>query len=146
MGHHLVQYVLLPHVGDWANSRPFVPAFAHWFNEGYVIVKSENDIVNEILDKRLVWIKSHEAEPSAIKPAESGSGYVLRIVEMLSKRTGVSVNLSSELNLRSVLETDLLERPLENQDLEIKRTDGTILVSFSFNMKPHEIKSFLLRQ
>ncbi|UCF97202.1 MAG: alpha-mannosidase [Spirochaetaceae bacterium] len=144
MGAHLIRYVILPHEGDWRSSKPFVPGFARWFNQGYSYIRTTNHLGSGLVDKRFVWIDSPQAEITAIKLAEQGPGHVVRIVELLAKEAAITVKLSPELGSKSVIETDLLERVLKDQKLKVETGRGTVVTSFSFSMKPHEIKTFLL--
>jgi alpha-mannosidase len=150
-GAHLIQYVILPHIGDWRSSSPFVPALAHWLNEGYLVSRSPPQPFPAPLDTELVRCSSDNAELSALKPAEDGSGFVLRIVEVKKRRTEVTIGLHPALGVSSIAEADLLERELPEGELLSRPgaaapEGGGVLTSFSVTLRPHEIKTVLLRQ
>ena len=146
MGTHLIQYVLLPHSGSWEDSKPFIPAFAHWINEGYVFKKvlGTEPSIPSITNEKLIWIEGTKAEISVIKTAEDSKGFVLRVVEVESQDNSISIQINPMLKITSIIETDLLERPLEGSSLKTRVDDGNIRV-IELNLKPHEIKSLLLK-
>jgi alpha-mannosidase len=144
-GAHLIQYVIVPHRGSWSNSVPFVPALAHWLNEGYAVSRARGGTPQVPFDAPLVNCHSDDAEISVLKPAEDGAGFVLRLAEVKKRRCAVTVALHPTLAVRSIAEADLLERELCSAPKREVTKRGGIVVSFSVTLGPHEIKTVLLR-
>lgn len=66
----------------------------------------------------------------AIKKAEDGEKLVLRIHEFAGVRT--HLDISSDFNIRSLQECDLMERPIGEVE------------AANIELKPYEIKTFLV--
>jgi alpha-mannosidase len=71
----------------------------------------------------------------ALKPAEEGSGYILRLVEVLGGRKQVAVRL--DRGMSQVQECDLLERAERNVPTNAKE--------FRTWIRPFELKTFRVR-
>ncbi|MCC6546399.1 alpha-mannosidase [Candidatus Sumerlaeota bacterium] len=123
-GTHRFAYEVLPH--DGAFSVPFVVRPAYEFNVPIHVHPSgesrgsfiEVDAANVIVE--------------AIKWAEDGSGFIVRVFEAGRMETWASIRMG--IPVKAVLETNLLEE--EKSSVAI--ADGII----HFRMKPFEIKTF----
>lgn len=143
MGCHLFKYIIVPHAGTFDESDPFVPAIAHWFNEGCVATHVFAEPKLDCIGNKIAWIDGQNAEIGTIKDAEGKNGRIIRVVEVAG--TGGTVNIFlGYLKAKSIVETDILERPLPVQSLAVKRDAGGLVSLASFTAKPHEIKTFLL--
>ncbi len=117
LGKHLIRLALVPHTGTWDASRPFIPALAHWFNDGGSISCAKPHADDEFVTFEVARVDDRAAEITAIKPAEDGVGCVLRVVEVAGKSGLVTVKINPYLAISSVVDADLLERPLDVQEL-----------------------------
>lgn len=144
MGTHLIQYILLPHEGSWKESKPFIPSYAHWFNEGYsskMMPKNDANIPAE----RPIWVEGTDADLSIIKKQEDGKGIVVRIIETKSRDNTATIHLHPDLNMKSVIEVDLLERPLDASGINTK-SKGDYITEIDLSLKPQEIKTLLIQK
>jgi alpha-mannosidase len=145
LGAHLIRYIMLPHEGTWSSSVSFVPAMAHWFNEGCVQAPVPASFEADFLGNRLAWVEGANAEIGSIKLGEDGTGRVLRVVESAGTGGTVTVKLHAAMNVTGVQEIDILERPLESQDgFEVAKNDVGPVSSITFMAKPHDIRTFLV--
>ena len=71
----------------------------------------------------------------ALKKAQDGNGYILRVYEPEQSRGTVKITLN--LPFSKVTECNLME--VDERDIE---TDGN---SFSFEIKPFEVRTFRIR-
>ncbi len=144
-GAHRIRYVIVPHRGAWSESSPFLPALAHWLNEGHVVSRSPKNLGKAPFAASLVRCVTNDAEISTLKPAEDGAGFILRIVEVKRRHAVVTVRLHPALGLRHIGEADLLEREISSNVRQIARDHSGILTSFALALRPHEIKTVILR-
>jgi len=142
---HLFKYIVVPHEGTFEKSEPFIPAIARWFNEGYVACLALPDAVPDLLGKRLAWIEGSNAEIGAIKDAEDKNGRVMRVVETAAAGGKVTLRLHASLNAKTIVETDILERPIPSTAMTTEKDSSGLVTSVSFTAKPHEIKTLLLK-
>ncbi len=145
MGCHLFRYIIVPHAGTFDKSEPFIPAIAHWFNEGCVACAAPADPKRDFLNNKIAWIDGKNAEIGTIKDAEDKDGRIVRVVESAGSGGKVVLLLHSSLKAKAVVETDILERPLPTQSIAAKKDASGLITSVSFTAKPHEIKTLLLR-
>ncbi|MEX2682111.1 MAG: glycosyl hydrolase-related protein, partial [Candidatus Sigynarchaeota archaeon] len=142
---HLFKFIVVPHEGTFDKSKPFIPAIAHWFNEGYVACPVLAGATLDVVGQRLAWIEGTNAEIGTIKDAEDKNGRVVRVVETAAAGGKVTLRLHSSLKAKSVVETDILERPIFSTFLTTENDSTGFIASVSFTAKPHEIKTLLLK-
>ncbi|OPJ61191.1 alpha-mannosidase [Clostridium oryzae] len=130
---HEFTYSLYPHAGSFKDGKVVqmaydlnCPLYAVIEKPHDGVLQSENSFVK--LDKENVIIE-------VVKKAESSDDIIIRVYECYNRR--VKVNCSVMKDIVSVEECDLLENEIEN--LKFNRN------SFSFEIKPYEIKTFKLR-
>lgn len=125
-GHHQFTYSLLPHQGDWVEGNTVQEAWdlnnPLTYSKGKAI-KSRFSLFDISADNLMI---------DAIKKAEDGNKIVLRVHEFTGRRG--SVDIQSDLTIRSWQECDLMERPISSP------TQGSI----QFDINPYEIKTFLV--
>src|SRR5271157_52809 len=145
LGPQLIQYIIVPHEGSWERSAPFIPAMAHWFNEGYQMTALPISSTFDATGKSLAWVEGNNAEIGAIKLAEERNGRVVRVVESAGTGGDVTVCFHPALKVKNAVETDILERPLSEQVVEVEKDDrGEFVSKLLYRAKPHEIKTFLI--
>ena len=132
IGINTFRYSLYPHKLGWRqsdviklalkeNNRPYA-VFAPWNSTSsekfrpFVSISSEND--NIVLD--------------AVKKAQDGHGIILRVYEAENIRTSVSITLDRIFT--EVFETNMME--------ENERRVPVFDDSFTFKIKPNEVKTF----
>jgi alpha-mannosidase len=145
LGCHLFKYLVVPHEGSFDKSEPFVPAIAHWFNEGCVVCPAPADPKRDFLGNKIACIDGKNAEIGTIKDAEDKDGRIIRVVEAAGTGGKVTLLLHPSLKVKGVIETDILERRLPAQSIAAKKDASGLITSVSFTAKPHEIKTLLLK-
>ena len=126
---HTFTYALYPHAEDW--SRGGTVQEGYKLNQPMYVVAAGDpgkQYSFASVDKDNVILET-------VKQAEDGCGTVLRLYEAHNARTKVTLTLPS--GVKAAYSTNLLEQIEE----ELAVVDGKI----SFNMKPYEIKTILLR-
>nr|MDO8110026.1 glycoside hydrolase family 38 C-terminal domain-containing protein [Candidatus Sigynarchaeota archaeon] len=145
LGPQLIRYIVVPHEGSWEKSTPFIPAIAHWFNDGHTSMPIPAGFKLEIANSKLAWTDGTNAEIGAIKGAEDKVGIIFRVVESSGFGGKVSIHLHQVWKFKSVVETDILERPLGKQDVKLEKDASGLITGISYAAKPHEIKTFLAK-
>lgn len=126
IGEHEFTYSLFPHTGDWFAGGTVQEAWqlnnplTSWAGE------SEKGSIS------LFRFSAPNVMVDAVKKAEDGNHLILRVHEFAGLRT--SVEMSSDFNIASVRECDLMERPIGDD-----AATGTL-----FDLKPYEIKTFIV--
>ncbi|HEX3038661.1 MAG TPA: glycosyl hydrolase-related protein, partial [Oscillospiraceae bacterium] len=125
---HFFTYSLYPHAGTWRESD--VPQEAYKLNqpsyaanggkEGESFSFASTDHDNVVLE--------------TVKKAENGKGIIFRVYENRNMRTNAAITFGRKL--KNVSECDLLENVTE----KIACAED----HFEFNIKPYEIKTFLV--
>ncbi|HNR67931.1 MAG TPA: glycoside hydrolase family 38 C-terminal domain-containing protein [bacterium] len=129
---HFFTYSLFPHAGTWRDAGVISQALD--LNDPLdVLVTELHDGSRQPIDS-LFELDSDRLTVEALKPAESGIGVVLRLVERLGMAGDTQVKVA--LPLQKVSEVNLLEEETATLDLQES--------SWSFNVKPYEIRSFHL--
>ncbi len=127
LGEHEFTYALLPHTGDWAEGRTAQEAWN--LNSPLSVWEGEAGPIG----RSLLEVSARHAQIDAIKLAEDGQGYIVRLHEC-EGRSG-EVRLSGLSEHAVWRETDLMERPIgEEQTGEPRRM-----------LKPYEIATFRIR-
>ena len=127
-------YALVPHAGDWREAGIYRAGME--FNHPLVVRTTDSH--QGVLPKQwgLVETSSGQVVVSAIKPSRHG-GMALRVYEATgAPAQGVRVKFA--VPLTGVREANLIEDPL--RDLAVQNN------SFAFDLRPFEIKTFLIGQ
>ncbi|OKP89678.1 alpha-mannosidase [Paenibacillus sp. P32E] len=128
-GEHRFTYALLPHKGDWAAATTVQEAWS--LNNPLHVVKGG---YSNGAGKSLIKTDSSGIAVDAVKMAENGDGFIVRLHEYTGTRS--TVTLSSDYPLHSWQECDLMERPLG---------EANIGQAVTHEMKPYEISTFIVR-
>jgi alpha-mannosidase len=126
-GEHRFTYSLIPHAGSWIQGEA---ADLAWdLNSPLRAVAGEG-----IRDRfSLLEVDSAEVRIDAVKCAEDSQTAVVRVHEYGGGRH--SVSMSSDVEIRTWTECDLMERPLAD-----RASSGPL----AFELRPYEIKTFLV--
>ena len=129
-GINTFKYAFFPHSGDW-RTETVQEALA--FNVPPVAALNAQSI-NGIIEsgKSLVSLSRKDVVIDAIKQAQDGRGYIVRVVEQEQKRGKVKLDWS--FGFEKVIECNMIE----DDKAEIAGS-GT---SFEFDIKPFEVKTF----
>ena len=130
LGHHAFTYSLLPHLGDWRDAETVRRAM-------------ELNVPMRVLPRRgrdgrlppshsFLTVDGEGVVFEALKRAEDGRGWILRVYESHGGRGPITVRCSDPL--KSVIECNLVE--------EDERKIRTRRGGFTFTIKPYEIKTF----
>ncbi len=128
-GTHTFSYALYPHRGDERAAR--VEQTALTFNHRPVVAAG----AAAQTVPPLVHTDRHNVEIAAVKPAEDGSGFIVRVFETDGVATRCALTLP-DFGGKAAL-CDLMERELETLPI----TDGNVMLSFG----PYEILTVNIR-
>ncbi|HZK39013.1 MAG TPA: glycoside hydrolase family 38 C-terminal domain-containing protein [Clostridia bacterium] len=126
-------YSLYPHKNGWQDGKTVQKAFE--LNvplEAFALGSQDGSLPGE---KSFLSVDSTNVIVDAIKTAQDGDGWILRLYEAEQRRGKVKVKYA--LPFERVTECNLME---ENEE-EIETADG----EFSFTIKPFEVKTFRIR-
>ena len=132
-GEHRFTYALLPHAGDWRAetiqraAEINAPIIARWMEP--------NGAPDQPPQQSLIRINRENVIVVAVKAAEDGDGYIIRLHEAMAMRGPVT--LSFVAAVASATEVDLLERPLRDHPVHGRRV--------TFEMTPYELKTFRVK-
>ncbi|WP_219834181.1 alpha-mannosidase [Paenibacillus sp. R14(2021)] len=127
IGEHDFVYSLLPHEGDWYAGGTVQEAWS--LNNPLTSFKGSADL--SVFS--MFSLSAPNVMVDAVKKSEDGEQLVLRVHEFAGLRT--QVNIGSDLRIRSIEECDLMERSLVEEAVQ----------GAAFELKPYEIKTFLVR-
>jgi alpha-mannosidase len=125
-GEHLFTYSLLPHNGSWYEGKTVQHAWE--LNNPLTYSEGQTERVS------LFSVKSPNVMVDAVKKREDDDHVIIRMHEFGGERGTVKV--TSDFNILSWQESDLLERFISE-----KRENE----AFSFDIKPYEIKTFIVK-
>ncbi|MBE6812212.1 MAG: alpha-mannosidase [Ruminococcaceae bacterium] len=130
-GEHEFSYRLYPHAGTWQDAQTVVQA--NIFNTPLCCVKLHNN-TNKALPSEYSFIHVDRTNLvlDAVKTAEDGNGYILRVYEAHGTRGKAEINLG--FDFKSVTECNLCE---EDETAAEKTGNG-----FKFRYRPNEVKTF----
>ncbi len=131
--HHFT-YSLFPHSGDFREGR--VVQEAYFLNQSltaYLLEKQDGGLPQRI---SFAGVDAENVVMEVVKKSEYDDDLVLRVHECYNKRTETTIR--TYLPIESVCECDLEEREV----FEELKAEGN---SFSFMIKPYEIKTFKLK-
>jgi alpha-mannosidase len=131
-GIHRFTYSLLPHVGDWRDAQTVRHAYE--LNVPLIALPGQAASTASPVDTSSSFLQTDcsHVVVETVKPAEDGNGLIVRLYEAHNQRGGGT--LSFAVALRSAQVCNLLEEPLA--DIAVQGR------SFSFEVKPFEIKTF----
>ena len=129
-GINTFKYAFHPHAEDWRNDTV---QMAHAFNVPPVAVYNSEAAEGNISSGDIfVSLSEKNVMIDAIKKAQDGRGYIVRVVEQEQRRGRVSLNWA--FGFDKVIETNMIE---EDKD-EIAQSGN----EFEFTIKPFEVKTF----
>jgi alpha-mannosidase len=132
-GEHSFTYALLPHAGDWRletcqrAAELNAPVIARWMDP--------NGAPDQPPQQSLIRVNRRNVFVDAVKAAEDGDGYILRVHEGCGCRGPVTLSFVAEVT--GATEVDLLERPIRTHDVHGRR--------LTFDIRPYELKTFRVR-
>ncbi|MDF2923775.1 MAG: alpha-mannosidase [Paenibacillaceae bacterium] len=128
-GEHRFTYSLLPHEGDWVQGQTVQEA---WFLNNRL--RAVKGAYSAGAGKSLIRMDRDNIAVDAVKMAEDGSGWIIRLHEYTGVRSPIT--LVSDYPVASWQECDLLERPVD----EAVQSSGITL-----QVNPYEIKTLLVK-
>lgn len=131
--HHEFTYSLYPHCGGWREAG--VQTAAYNLNVPAYGAVEEAHQGNLPPHMSMVSVDSGNVMVEVVKKAEDGDGLVIRLYEYMNSRGSVRLTLCRPID--EAWECDLLENAQRKIDV-----DGN---SFTFAIKPYEIKTFMVR-
>ncbi len=141
LGEHHFTYSLYPHQGDFRTGGTIQEALNlnHSLQAKYLALDTKLQESNGILEKIDSFLKIDQENIilEALKKAEDGDGYILRVSESYGMRSKVMIDINIT-DIKGVFECDLMENVLDN-NIEIEEK------GFSFTIKPYEVKTFRIR-
>jgi len=135
---HEFSYALYPHLGSF-NESDVQEAAAEFNAPALVYELKKEECVIEQVEFSLLTVSSLEDNVviDTIKRAEDDNTIIIRVFENANKLdNSVEISLNDKFELKEVVETNLLEEKLE--DISVQKN------SFTFSIKPFEIKTFKL--
>lgn len=137
-GEHTFTYSLYPHAHSWQEGGTVAEAFSLNLPLRAEFVKDETaDSNSDALPESFsfVSINAPNVVIDAIKQAEDGDGWILRVYEAESKRGEVQVTWN--LPFSKVTTCNMMEE--EEREIEFDQK------GFSFNISPHSVETFRIR-
>ncbi|WP_310828649.1 alpha-mannosidase [Paenibacillus pedocola] len=128
-GEHQFTYALLPHIGDWAAGQTAQEAWA--LNNP---LRAVQGAYSAGAGKSLIRTDAPGIAIDAVKLAEQGDGFIVRLHEYTGSRS--TVLLGSDYAVHSWQPCDLMERPLE---------EAVVGRELTHEFKPYEISTFLVK-
>ncbi|WP_379161679.1 alpha-mannosidase [Paenibacillus sp. sgz5001063] len=128
-GEHRFTYALLPHKGDWAAAATVEEAWS--LNNPLRVVKGG---YSAGAGKSLIKTDTAGIAVDAVKMAENGDGFIVRLHEYTGTRS--TVTLSSDYPLHSWQVCDLMERPLG---------EAYVGQTITSELKPYEINTYIVK-
>ncbi len=128
-GINTFKYAFHPHAEDWRNDT-VQTALA--FNVPPVAVYNADAVEGNITEGSFVTLSEKNVVIDAIKKAQDGRGYIIRVVEEEQKRGNITLNWS--FGFEKVYECNMIE-----EDKAEIAADGD---EFEFTIKPFEVKTF----
>ncbi|MDO3410305.1 alpha-mannosidase [Saccharibacillus sp. CPCC 101409] len=132
LGEHDFTYSLYPHSGDWRSAGTVQAAAA--LNQDLPVVRAASHAGALTAEASLIGFTGEHVVLDTVKPAEDGSGVVLRLYESAGGRESVTLNWPHPFD-RAVL-----SGALEEDGEALASSGGEITLSF----KPYEIKTVKL--
>ena len=131
LGMHHFRYSFYPHAGTWRDADTVRLGFEENVRlEGEFIGGTGGNDIGHTYAK----IEGESVILDAVKPAQDGRGYIVRMYE--SETRHCTVKASFDLEYSKVIECNLME--CDEQEIDCENGE------FTFKMKPHEVKTFRL--
>ncbi len=127
---HFFTYALLPHIGDY--NAAYVQKEAYCLNVPAVALRMEQDGNGTFDAASLFTLSADNVIAETVKPAEDGSGIIVRMYEDHNARTAVTLTWHTEM--KRIVECDLMENEIGEAAEQI--------ADYTFTIKPFEIKTF----
>ena len=128
---HELTYSLMPHVGGWREAG--TPEQAYRLNAPVLTAKGAGEAC---VQQPFAAVANENVIIEVVKQALNGEGTVIRVYECYGRRT-VGAKLNLGFIPASAEVCNLMEQPIETANL-----DGHTV---TFDIKPYEIKTFLLK-
>jgi alpha-mannosidase len=125
-GEHLFTYSILPHAGSWYEGNTVRQAWE--LNNPLTYAEGHTQSVS------LFHVAARNVMVDAVKKGESNDHLIIRMHEFAGARG--TVDVSSEFRIESWQECDLMERGTS----EVRENQP-----FTFEIKPYEIKTFIVK-
>ncbi|MCQ4088259.1 alpha-mannosidase [Saccharibacillus sp. JS10] len=133
LGEHDFTYSLYPHEGDWIEAHTVRAAAA--LNQEIPVIRSDIHAGERPSSASMIEYTGEHVILDTVKPAEDGSGVVLRLYESAGGRESVT------LNWKDGFKQAVISGALEENGEVLETIDGT---SISLTFKPYEIKTVKL--
>ena len=128
---HYMTYSLYPHMGNWQDGNTVQESFN-------INVPAKVEMAAPAADRfSFVSQNCRNVVLETVKRAEDGDGVIVRLYEVENRRSEVTVQTA--LDIKEVVETNLMEDAVENGAVQ---AEGN---TFTFTIKPYEIKTFRIR-
>ena len=127
MGRHLIRFALVPHVGAWDPARATRAGFD--YNHPLSVVATDAHKGRLPAEQSFLQVSPGNVMIMGTKQAEDSGALVIRLYEVLGRRTKAQVRIDPSLagpTARAV-QTDLLERPTKTNTAAMQ--DGVLTVS-----------------
>lgn len=129
-----ITYHLYPHRGDYVEGEVYKQALSIWSPLKVIAGKGKRRVA--LREYTIAWIEPEYVIPSAIKRAEDGDGYIMRIYNPTDKDVEAKIVLSRRLaeKTRRVVETNVVE---DEEVGELRVKDGVIRL----RLGPYKVKT-----
>ncbi len=134
IGHHSFCYSLYPHAGDWRHGQTVQRAYELNYPLLTQVVNCSGEKLRMSADS-FAKVSSANVMIEAVKKAEDSDRIILRLYEAYNQRGKVELEFAHDL--KDVRECNCLEQEYGGIPFEKDK--------FRFNMRPYEIKTFLLQ-
>lgn len=131
IGMHEFRYSFYPHAGTWRDADTVKLGFEENIRLEAEFIKGSN---GSGIGRSFAKIEGESVILDAVKPAQDGNGYIVRMYE--SETRHCTVKASFDLGYTRVIECNLME--CDEQEIACENGE------FTFKMKPHEVKTFRL--
>ncbi len=127
-GEHVVRYALVPHGIDWGDGES--TRVGEDFNIPLVVTSTDFHPGDLPAVHSLISVQPESVRLTALKKAEDGEGFILRLVEIEGMNTEAQVHLAPDLveDGATAVEVDTLERPLDSDNLRLEGDTLTVSV------------------
>jgi len=128
VGESDIGFSLVPHVGAWSPSM--AARLGYEFNHPVSVVATDVHDGSLPTTRGFVTVETANVLLSGIKKAEDSDSIIIRLYEMEGKQTRARVKMDRALVARrsEVVETDLLERPLETSTAKMEGDTLTVSI------------------
>ncbi|WP_204871263.1 alpha-mannosidase [Pullulanibacillus pueri] len=132
---HEFTYCLYPHAGDLVQAEVYKKGYEINIPTQSIELKGTDDSLPGRISRSFIELNAQTVMIETIKQAEDGKGLIVRLYETAG--THATVELALDMELESVLETDLMEQIIGSVD----HFGGRLALNFS----PFEIKTLKIK-